>query len=345
MRHLASIQTITLLKPIKDADKIETALINGWECVVEKNKFQAGGTAIYIEIDSWVPHEIAPFLSKGKPPREYNGIKGERLTTVKLRGQISQGILLPVDILPTNLDNPNTRYSPGTDVTNLLNIQKYEPPIPAQIAGTIKGKFPGHVEKTDEERIQNITQKIPEYLAQKLTFQVTEKLDGASTTYFLDEDNTFHVCTRNWSLKETQTNTPWRIARELDIEQKMKEHHLQNIALQGELIGPNIQGNPYKLQKCRFFGFTVFDTKKGCRIPPNEAKTIFENLKILMVPILIDTATIPNVENPTQALLAYADGISALNPNTKREGLVWKCNETPSIHFKTISNNYLLKSR
>ena len=90
IRKLASIAEITYIKPIEGADAIECAIVNGgWPVVVKKGEYQVGDVAIYLEIDSWVPHKLAPFLSKGQEPREYNGVKGERLRTVKLRGPLS----------------------------------------------------------------------------------------------------------------------------------------------------------------------------------------------------------------------------------------------------------------
>lgn len=99
MRALASIRKINKVMPIEGADAIEVASVDGWQVVIKKGEFKAGDIAIYFEIDSWMPTEMAPFLSKGKEPNEFNGIKGERLRTLKLRGTISQGLLLPISIL------------------------------------------------------------------------------------------------------------------------------------------------------------------------------------------------------------------------------------------------------
>ena len=95
-RKLACVKRIDDLLPIEGADKIEVAVVGGWKVVVKKGDFKKGELAIYLEIDSWVPTEVAPFLVKaGNKPKEYNGVKGEHLRTVKLKKQISQGLLLP----------------------------------------------------------------------------------------------------------------------------------------------------------------------------------------------------------------------------------------------------------
>ena len=116
MRKMATVRVIDSILPIPDADSIECAVIGGWKVVTKKGEYQPGDLAVYCEIDSWIPHELAPFLSKGEP-KEYNGVKGERLRTVRLRKQLSQGLLLPYSIL-------GMIGSEGDDVSEFLNIQK-----------------------------------------------------------------------------------------------------------------------------------------------------------------------------------------------------------------------------
>jgi len=156
-RKLASIRKITDIQPIEGADFIQVATVDGWKVVVKRGEFNVGDLAVYLEIDSWVPHELAPFLSNGKEPRDYNGVKGERLRTIKLRGQVSQGLLLNLDddVVYGALLGSNDWFE-GQDHTEQLGIQKWEAPIPAQLAGKAKGNFPtGLIPKTDQERIQN----------------------------------------------------------------------------------------------------------------------------------------------------------------------------------------------
>ena len=99
-RKMATIRRIDAVQEIEGADKIEVAVVGGWKVVVKKGEFKKGELAVYLEIDSWVPTEVAPFLTKaGNKPKEYNGVKGERLRTVKLKKQISQGLLLPISVL------------------------------------------------------------------------------------------------------------------------------------------------------------------------------------------------------------------------------------------------------
>lgn len=199
MRKMASIKRIQETKPIPDADKICAYRVDGWWVVDSIGRYQVDDLVIYCEIDSWIPHEIAPFLSKGNEPKEYNGVKGERLRTVKLKGQLSQGLLLPVkqsiyrnetciiDFISCEVDgnSGSPAANLGEDVSELLGIQKYDPPVPAQLAGETRGLFPGFIPKTDQERIQNLTNDVKKWHKNGLTFEVTEKLDGSSMTVYV----------------------------------------------------------------------------------------------------------------------------------------------------------------
>ena len=205
-RKLATIRVISQLKPIKGADLIEVAVIDGWEVVIKKGEFNVGDLCVYFEIDSWIPTELAPFLSKGKEPRIYRGVKGERLKTIKLKGQISQGLVLPIGILGMDYVGDELNY----DVTELLNILKWEPEIPAQLAGKLEGNFPSYIPKTDQERIQNYIRNMPLAVNQ---WEVTEKLDGSSMTVYrardiakMDGGHRMGVCSRNYELKLEDTS-------------------------------------------------------------------------------------------------------------------------------------------
>lgn len=179
MRKLATIRKISEIKPIEGADKIELVCIDGWQVVTKKGEYQANDLVVYLEVDSWVPNELAPFLtSEGKEPKVYNEVKGERLRTKKLRGELSQGLVLPFEVLSVEHDGSIGigDWKEGDDVTELLGIQKWEPTIPIQLSGVAKGNFPSWVPKTDQERIQNLTKEYESYKQE--VWQVTEKLHG-----------------------------------------------------------------------------------------------------------------------------------------------------------------------
>jgi len=251
IRKLATIRKIEEVKPIPEADKICAYRVDDWWVVDSINKYQVNDLVIYCEVDSWIPHELAPFLSKGQEPREYNGVKGERLKTIRLRGQVSQGLLLPIEL--------TFWRDIGTDLTESLGIQKWEPPIPAQLQGTMKGNFPHFIPKTDQERCQNLRKDIFETYKDNI-YEVTLKLDGSSTTIYV-KDGEVGVCSRNIDLKETEGNSFWKVSREQNIIEPLLElskEKGEEYAIQGELIGEGIQGNPEKLKGKLFYLFDIY---------------------------------------------------------------------------------------
>ena len=367
-RKLASIRRIADIQPIEGADAIVVATVDGWKVVIKKDEFKVGDLAVYLEIDSWVPHELAPFLSKGQEPRVYNGVKGERLRTIKLRGQVSQGLLLATH--DRNIFNVLASKDSallfetaeeGMDLTEALDIQKWEAPIPAQLQGQAAGSFPTSlIPKTDQERIQNcfgeIQKRAKRFATEKVwnaetqtleehpvvvpedfeepTYEVTMKLDGSSCTIFRWEGE-LRVCSRNLELKineENKDNT--FVAMALKIGDKIPN----GLAFQGEMMGPGIQGNREGFKEHRFFVFDIFDIREHRYISPVGRRNMCDSLGLEHVPLYDEASNAPeSVEHG----LWLAEGVS-IN-HAIREGLVWKCNEDPSFSFKIISNQFLLK--
>lgn len=336
-RKLATIRKISDIKLIPNADSICGYLIDGWTVVDSIGKYEKDQLVVFLEVDSFVPHELAPFLSKGKEPREYEGIKGERLRSIKLKKQISQGLLLP---LQTVFELPSTTNCDveGADVTEALGIVKWERPMNAQLAGMARGNFPSLVPKTDQDRIQNLTREFAEY--QLDTWSITEKLDGSSCTFYLDADDVFHVCSRNLDLKEDEANSFWKVARKFQIEDTMRRNFMKGMAIQGEMIGEGIQGNQYKVQ-LDFLVYDMYNTATGQYILPAQLKASCEKLGLKHVPILCEATEIK--EQTIQSILEYAEGKSVLN-GSNREGVVFKSNTVHDRSFKAISNSWLLKN-
>ena len=337
MRKLASIRQIDEIKPIPNADAICAYRIDGWWVVDKIDRYSVGDHVVYFEIDSWIPHELAPFLSKGKEPREFNGVPGERVRTIKLRGQVSQGLILPLEdfSLPSFIS-----LECGVDLTEHLAIQKYEKPISASIGGSARGNFPSFIPKTDQERAQNLVQNIIGWYHLNLDFEVSEKLDGSSCTiYFRDGD--IGVCSRNLDLKEDEGNVFWAAAKNdalIDLLSVLK----RNIALQGEVIGPKIQKNAYNLSKPTFYLFDIFDIDQNRYYTPSERNEFVKSFSVLHVPVVDKSTKLPS--HDVQDLLKFAEGKSTLNKNANREGIVFKCHSDSSISFKAISNKWLLKN-
>jgi len=296
---------------------------------------------VYCEIDSFLPiRDEFEFLRKSSY-KKMGEQEGFRLKTIKLRGQVSQGLILPISVVPITQFATAHDLPEGLDVTEMLGIVKYEPPIPAELSGKVKGLFPSFIPKTDEERIQNLTKEYGEWKHQsKHQFYVTEKLDGSSATYYI-KDGEFGVCSRNLELLETEGNTFWKVARELNLEENMKATG-KNISLQGELIGEGIQGNPYKIkgQTVRFF--TGFDIDKYQRISFPELVVMLSDMGLQYVPILNQELGFVLPET-VEDMLKYAEAKSVLNDKTEREGVVVRSMDG-TISFKAISNVFLLKN-
>lgn len=335
MRKLASIQKILDIEPIEGADAIDVATVNNWRVVVKKGEFKVGDLVVYCEVDSFIPHLLAPFLSKGQYPRVYDGVEGERLKTVRLRGQISQGLILPLTMIPDPYD---LECEEGTDVSTLLGIVKYEPPVAACLAGISKGAFPSIIPKTDEERIQNLTNEWP--VLSKYWYEVTEKLEGSSMTVAM-KDGEFIVCSRNLNLKEVEGNTLWDIARRYDMENKMRARDLDGLAIQGEVIGEGIQNNHYGIKGQDFYVFSMYSVKHGGYLSPSERRHLCETLGLKHVP-LVDEDSVTFQGMTIDEVLAQADGQSRLNPKVLQEGFVCKRIDGQE-HWKAVSNKYLLK--
>jgi RNA ligase (TIGR02306 family) len=339
-RKLATIRKISEVRSIPEADKICAYGVDGWFVVDTVDKYSVGDLVVFLEVDSFVPTELAPFLSKGKEPREYEGIKGERLRTVKLKKQISQGLLLPLSVItevrvavwvaPDEFE--------GSDVSDILGIIKWERPMNAQLAGMARGNFPALVPKTDQPRIQNLTREFAEY--QQDTWSITEKLDGSSCTFYLDDEDVFHVCSRNLDLKEDEANSFWKVARKFDIEGIMRRNFMLGMAIQGEMIGEGIQGNQYKTQ-LDFYVYDMYNVHTGQYLLPVQLKAACEKLGLKHVPILDENASIK--DHTIQSLLQYAEGKSLLN-GSNREGVVFRSNTQHDLSWKVISNSWLLKN-
>ncbi|MBO9732589.1 MAG: RNA ligase (ATP) [Chitinophaga sp.] len=331
-RKLASIVVIDHIAPIPGADMIEVATVKGWKLVIKKQEYKVGDLAIYCEIDAFLPVIPAFEFLRKSSYRQIGEKEGFRLKTIKFRGQISQGLLLPISMLP------DISLQPGDDVAAQLGITKYEAPIPAALAGMMKGGFPSFIPKTDEERIQNLSDQYATYNGELC--YVTEKLDGSSVTYY-HRDGEFGVCSRNLELLETADNTLWKVARQLDIAAKLAATG-RNLALQGELFGEGIQGNPYDLrgQSIRFYN--VFNIDSGEYFTMADFVGLIQELGLQHVPILDNAFQLPGT---IDELLLIAEGASVLSPahrKVEREGLVIRSADR-RISFKVISNKFLLE--
>lgn len=343
IRKLVTIKTIDDIMPIENADKIEVAVVGGWRVVVKKGEFQVGDNAVYFEIDSFLPADKGHFdflversskTVKGPDGQEH---KGHVLRTIRLRGVISQGLLMPVSQFFENVPTQEEL----NDFMEELGVFKYEKTIytifhngrkelPSN-SGIID-YFPQHIRKTDSERIQNLSRFVREVLAEtdKSKWVATEKVDGMSTTWWKDEENKLHVASRNY---EVELDGKYlEMAKKYDIENLLSA----NEWLQAEMAGEGIQSNPLKIDGNRLFVFNY-------NLNSNDKE---EEIKRIMVPVY-------DLEMPdtVDGFIEQVNGIKSLvNPQVQAEGIVWtnvdgeKYYDLSDRHqFKAINNTYLLK--
>lgn len=335
MRKLASIKKIDEISPILNSDNLELATIGGWKSVVKKNEFKVGELVVYFEVDSFLP--VRPefeFLRKNCF-KSGNGQEGFRLKTIKLRGCLSQGLVLSLQTL-------SVTGQEGDDLTEALNVKHYDDvfydtSVKAILSGNQKGSFPCFIKKTDQERIQNLTSWFDNYL-KKHTYEVTEKLDGTSCTVFYNEE--IGVCSRNFELKLDDPST--YVNTTAEVRHKLEQYCQKNnckLALQGEIIGPGIQQNKYKLKEHRFYLFDIFDITTQTYVDCKKRHKIVSDLNIYHVPVV----AVRELPSSVEEILTMAEKESVLC-DTEREGLVFKSTDG-TTSFKAISNAFLLKSK
>lgn len=336
MRKLATIQRVSEILPIKDAEKIEVAKVMGWYIVVERNKFKPEDLVIFYEVDSFLP--ILPeyeFLRKSSYKKLADGVEGFRLKTIRLRGQISQGLIMPLNTFLFK------KYpEEGEDVTSLLGVIKYDPPIPACLSGEVVGPFPGYLSRTDEIRIQAHPNVLERHKGK--AFVATEKLDGTSCTVY-NYNEEYGVCSRELNLVEKEDNTFWRVTNSYNLREKLKAKG--NYGVQGEIIGEGIQGNKYKLRGQDLFVFNVYNIDKRSYLNYDEFKAFCSDLGLKTVPTLYTFILGHTVDD----LVASSKFFSTLNDGVLAEGIVFRPLEEGRdielgrLSFKAISPEFLIK--
>lgn len=356
MRQLATIQKISKIEPIVGADSILKAHVLGWEVVIKKDEFKEGDLVVYCEVDSVLPD---------KPEFEFLRDKKFRIKTIKLRGQVSQGICFPLSILPKNL-----KMEEGTDVTETLGVEKWEtyadePKIKNQnkkvifprwmprwamriafvraifLSKTKNKTFPSIIPKTDETRIQVLQPLLSKYKGQ--SFYATEKLDGSSITVYL-LNGKFGVCSRNIDLAKSSGCKYWSTVIAHDLESKIRRKFGKtDVVFQGELIGEGIQGNKYKLKGQDIYFFNMYYPGKNRYENYASLYTYCLSLNEKAVPLIIDNFELTD-SIPT--LVEMAKGKSVL-ADTPREGLVFRPEEEivdSDLHCQLVRNRVSFKS-
>jgi len=353
MRKLVTKRLVSKLIPIENADRIELAVIDGWSCIVKKGEFKVGDEGIYFEIDSFLPVTDTRFSFLGESKiRTHQGRRGWRIRTMKMRGVISQGLLLPVSMFK------DLNYG-ADEFSDQLHVIKYDVAETKQLTDGNNQKaarFPEFLRKTDQERLQNCMHYFGIYADH--VFEETLKLDGSSCTMYsklkpknwwqkllgafgLDAYTTsFGVCSRNLEISKDNGSNFWYVAHKYNIPELLPTGY----SIQGELVGPSIQGNHEKVSDYEFYVFDVFDIDAQHYLLPAERAAFMHQFmpKVPHAPILNSGVKIfkdcPDLETLQKRVTSQG-----MNKGVISEGRVYKSTTIPNLSFKLISNDYLLK--
>ena len=359
MRKLASIRKISEIHPIEGADLIVRVKVDDWYCVALKTEFEVGDLCIYFEIDSFIP--LIPQVEhlRARAYKKMGDKEGVRIKTIKLKGQISQGLALPVhkffDMFAGSKFDEGQELSEyffvGNDVSELIGVLKYEQPIPVELNGQVKGNFPSFIKKTDQERCQNIGNRIVKD-NEDTRYEITMKLDGTSFTGFRNtvDDG---VCGRNWQLQMDEWNANNALVR-MYVDSNMQAALLaygKNIAVQGEFMGPKIQANREGLTAYTLFVFDIYDIDNQCQLSPDARRDTLQALydlgmdkkMVQHVPIFAYGVTLGDMGITDVAGLLKDADCPSIN-HAVAEGKVYKSMDG-QFCFKAISNDFLLREK
>lgn len=361
---LAVIRKVVAIAPMEGYDSIELATVGGWNVVVKKGDFQLGDFGLYFSIGAILPlTDLTRFLGETQGA---NGPEVKQLKTKRFRKYLSQGLLAPLswisELQPSlsssgstlsekTIDGTGVTYKieqlyDGMDLTRALNVRKFIHAEELHLYGDGKDrvKWPDYVPKTDEPRIQNITSALADLKGRP--FVITQKFDGTSTTFILINGK-FKVCSRNFEMTGTSENPEiaqrdsvyWTMAKKYNIEAGMRKLG-KNIAIQGETIGPKINGNRHGVRDVTFHAFNIYDIDASRYMNWDEFITIANELNIPTV-TLVSCGVFETVT--CASLLELADK-QTYRSGSICEGIVIKTNDN-LVRFsaKIISNTYLEK--
>lgn len=340
-KPMVTVQRINMIEPIDGADQIELATVQGWRVVISKNdNFKIGNLCAYAVIDTVFPKSFT----------KMNFLEGKPLKTRKIRGEISQGLIFPLENLSEYKLNISQLVE-NQDLTEIIGVMKYVSPEEIASYNLIKSdsyssveKFPSHlVPKTDEPRLQNITSVLDKI--KKDNIFVTRKEDGCSATYIFDGVN-FIICSRNFVLNKSEPNSInyIHIAEKFKIEEIMKKYN-KKIAIQGEIVGPKINGNRLKLDSLDFRVFSIYDIENQSYVLSSKMFELCKEIGLNTVPLLYHGPVVDPIDSRFESVKSCLEYASSMNyvGNSPIEGIVIR-NDSHSISFKVISNRYLLKN-
>lgn len=339
-RKLVSIQVVSELKPIEGADIIEIAKVNGWECVVKKGEFKPGDKGIYFEVDSYLPLEERYAFLKEVRKNPYIG-EGYLIKTKRLKGVLSQGLMLPLYVYPSELCLDNLDI--GTDVTELLGIRKWMLPEIEGNAGTILGYKPFGIPTTDELRVQS-TLELLESLSGK-PYYIATKMDGTSCTIY-NHEGQIGVCGRNDEYKNDGKSSMWKYVLNTGLYDRLIAYN-KDYAIQGEYCGHGIQKNRLRLIEPKLYVFDIIDIRTRRPLDFKDFLKVCNDLELETVPIeeVGESFNYTLEELLLKAKGKYPSGFDKEGIVIRSQNYEYVLNVGNRLSFKVLNNDFLLKSK
>ena len=316
-----------------NADRLEIAKIEGYNCVVGKDQFETGDRAVYIPEGSIVPDNILEDLGL---TGMLHGSKKNRVKAAKIRKVLSQGLLYPIteSMEPTQL---------GSDMSEELGITKFDPPLPSMFKGTMV-KYPNQIQYD----IENI-KRYPYMFDEGESVLVTEKIHGTlcritfrNGEYVISSKG---IGNRGFAFsKETRNIYTKTCGYFIDLFEELENRLGENYTIFGEVYGKGIQDLSYN-SEITIRIFDIYDGKVGKFLDVTELIAITEAYNIPFVPSF-------GVYEYSQELIeTLTSGKSLLDPTQIREGIVIKPlkerndDQIGRVILKSVAENYLLREK
>lgn len=347
MRDLASICTIEKVWPLEGKDRVQGASFveNGYEVMVSKD-IQPGQLVAFIQEGAILPvRDTWEWLRKRCYRENLNGFNGFLIKPQKFQGIKSWGLAVPLAELGLE-ESVYKKFKAGEDITELLEIHKYEPEEDASptkgeskkaypkwvkfcLGHTVTrwigriwqkrhqnsgGGFPDHVLlKSDETTVQNMPFAIEKF-ADELVY-ISAKMEGQSATTCFDpkkskKDDLFYVCSRNNAYKIKCNSDFWNYCVNNGMEKKLRDYYKKTgklLAVQAEQCGPGIQNNIYNFKSLKWFVYLMTDIITGNQLNYDEMVSACKDLGLTMVPVIVANVKLKDVMPTLSAAVKYAE--------------------------------------
>jgi RNA ligase (TIGR02306 family) len=328
MSKVATIERINKIERHPNADSLEILTVGGWRVVAKENQYKEGDLCVYIAPDSIVEDRpIYDFLKKSN----------FRIKQIKLRGEVSNGLCLPInDALTVHTEDDGIKtvltngvfeeLREGLDVADLVGAKHYEKELPACLVGKVKSNsLPSFLKKTDEDNLRSYVRALDELKGKQVYISI--KMDGSSCTFY-KKDGVFGVTSRKVDLLPDESNSFWKMAYQYKIEEKLK--NFDNFALQGEVFGPGIQGNKMGAATISFNLFNVWNIAEMKYLGFSDLLAWGNALGLPIVPIIYKG----EFNHTLESIIALANEQRYANGNPAEGIVIRPLEETQSLALK-----------